>query len=78
MGDYAGVCGADIVEGEPLTGDQLAAVIAWRDTRRSPLLRMHPACRDGSERAEILTWATQTLASGRRLAIMRRDQLTAR
>jgi len=71
MGNHTEVAsGGEIVEGDPLRSDGLAAVVAWNDTERLPLLRIHPSAIRAGRRDAIYLWAREALSRGRRLAIL--------
>lgn len=71
MGKSSAIVGAEeIVEGLPLTCDDLAAVVAWNDLDCHPLLRIHPRYHWESARIRIFAWAAAALTEGRRLAVL--------
>jgi hypothetical protein len=59
----------EITEGTPLQSLDLAAVFAWRDPTRCPLLRYNGAL-SAAQRAFVHAWAADMLAGGRRIAAL--------
>lgn len=72
MGDIAALASAgEIVEGPALTCGALAAVVAWNDSARPPLLRMNPdRVSDERRTVGVFRWARACLGRGRRLAAL--------
>lgn len=67
---------AEIVEGKPIPGKTLAALIVWGNHAYPPLLRINPALVSEDRRDGVIAWARRVLSEGRTMAFLRADDAT--
>lgn len=76
-GPPAGPAFPEMVEGEPLTGEILVAVVAWGKTSLPPLFRLNPALVPPDGEGRVRAWACAELQRGRKLAILTAADLSS-
>lgn len=70
------VSGGEIVEGDALEGDHVAALLIWANRRYPPLLRINPRHVTLDARAGVMAWAYEAVANGQGYALLRVRDMT--
>lgn len=61
----------ELIEGDALEGDQLAALVTRLNPAFPPLVRINPVYVLPSMRVDIIAWASEAVRRGERLAVYR-------